>query len=106
MLSFNKLVRSIEQSLGGYAAPVQTGAAQYGLIILIQHHVDAGRIHAQLGSPNGGVITRRSTADNNYVVGITHLKFQQYSRWVFQHAFDRHQKLYRFAAIDQSVIVR
>ena len=96
----------IEQGLGGYAAPVQTGATQYGVVVFIKHHIDAGCIHAQLGSSYGGVVTRRSTADNNYVVGITHLQFQQYSRWVFQHAFDRHQKLYRFAPVDQSVIVR
>ena len=80
----------IEQGLGGYAAPVQTGAAEYRFIVFIDQLVNTGSLKAQLRTANRRVITRRAGANNDYVVGITHLQFQQYSRWVFQHAFDRH----------------
>jgi hypothetical protein len=52
----------LEESLAGNAADADAGAAELGVLI------DAGDVHSELGSPNGGHVAAGSTADDNQVV--------------------------------------
>ena len=72
VLGVRVAVGGVKQRFGGYATPVQAGAAQRRFAVLAHRLVDAGGLHAELGAANGGSVPRRPGADDDEVV-LVHL---------------------------------